>query len=250
MSSCCCSDLTCPWEQVTRSAKFVEEAIYEGQDQDEGFASVPTRMDIALLKEQYNWIKEKQRNETRVVMFKKAASNKEEISGKSLISVVPMCQSNESVVRHKPSREVEFDFVRDPERAPWRTHLGLHRMASTNNCIELQQQPDNVAANQNSAQIDSLSSDRSESNTDSSDKLSLSSEDPKSDYSLESRTEENPDPTSSRKLSAPAVLSRQRSFGGYKASHIPMSPIHYPFPHLKCPKKSEAARRLGMYSSF
>ncbi|XP_030612313.1 uncharacterized protein LOC115799343 [Archocentrus centrarchus] len=52
---------------------------------------------------------------------------------------------------------------------------------------------------------------------------------------------------SSRKFSAPALrLARQLSVGGAASS----SQIYYPFPSRRTPRISEAARRLGMYSTF
>lgn len=52
---------------------------------------------------------------------------------------------------------------------------------------------------------------------------------------------------SSRKFSAPALrFTRQFSVGGVGSS----AGVHHPFPNRKTPRISEAARRLGMYSSF
>ncbi|XP_049913315.1 uncharacterized protein LOC126398135 [Epinephelus moara] len=51
----------------------------------------------------------------------------------------------------------------------------------------------------------------------------------------------------SRKFSAPALrFARQFSVGGVGSS----AEVHHPFPNRKTPRISEAARRLGMYSSF
>lgn len=53
-----------------------------------------TRMDIALLKEQYNWIKEKQRQETRVVVFKngkyRVLSSCEEVVAWTRAEILPI----------------------------------------------------------------------------------------------------------------------------------------------------------------
>ncbi|XP_034997794.2 uncharacterized protein LOC118098277 isoform X2 [Hippoglossus stenolepis] len=55
-----------------------------------------------------------------------------------------------------------------------------------------------------------------------------------------------------RKLSAPALqFTRQLSVGGAgSSSWVHLNHNHYPFPNRKRPRISEAARRLGMYSSF
>jgi len=53
---------------------------------------------------------------------------------------------------------------------------------------------------------------------------------------------------SSRKSSAPAVLTRQMSFGSYRST--PAGSKHQPFPQRKSLRKSETARRLGLYASL
>lgn len=63
MLSCCCgSCVTCAevWREMRKSFSS-----------DEDQSSMDIRMDIALLKEQYNSIRDKQRRETQVVCFKK-----------------------------------------------------------------------------------------------------------------------------------------------------------------------------------
>ncbi|XP_035474693.1 uncharacterized protein LOC118290979 [Scophthalmus maximus] len=56
-----------------------------------------------------------------------------------------------------------------------------------------------------------------------------------------------------RKSSAPAALrfTRQLSVGGVgPSSWVHLNQDHYPFPNRRTPRISDAARRLGMYSSF
>ncbi|KAG7488648.1 hypothetical protein MATL_G00037100 [Megalops atlanticus] len=136
MTSRCCLSLTCSWEQVIRSCKLgggtKDVSHFSGEDRTEAEAD-PTRMDIALLKEQYNWIKEKQKLQTRVVLFKKAPDN-EEICGKALVNMVPVSQevrNPKAFEEQMPVKEIQFNFVDDldNDKSPWRTHLGIHRMA-------------------------------------------------------------------------------------------------------------------------
>lgn len=74
MLSRCCIGFTCSCEQVIRSCELGGETRDVShcfkEDRTETFED-PTRMDIARLKEQYLWIKEKQKYQTRVVFFKK-----------------------------------------------------------------------------------------------------------------------------------------------------------------------------------
>ncbi|KAK6293181.1 uncharacterized protein C9orf152 [Coregonus clupeaformis] len=197
--------------------------------------------DIALLREQYNCTKEKQKRQTPVVLFRQvSADDAAEISGKALVNVVLVNQEMKSTPERKRSvSEAEIDFVGDLERTPWHTHLGIHRR--TNGIIA--PHPNPTITGSNSSSLTSLSEDCPETSSDKvlGDSTSIHSEELSTSNSI----------SGSRKFSAPAVLSRQLSFGGQRPPLLSFSPLHhYPFPQRKGPKKSEAARRLGMYSSF
>ncbi|KAF7708881.1 TBC1 domain family member 30-like [Silurus meridionalis] len=246
MASACCPHWPCPCDQLLKSAQFRQETSSE-EEEPTDTTCVPTNMDIALLKEQYNSIREKQKRETRVICFAKAASTNEEIAGKSLVNVVPMRQARHPLMRQASVQETQFDFVRDLDNATWRTHLGLYRRAcsipDTNRF-----QP----SNHKNSTGDSTSTDitvHSVEVTDLSDLLSEDCEGYENRNHVCSKMQEDCESEGFRKFSAPAVVARQSSCGSYRSSHTPVS-SYYPFPQLKCPKKSEAARRLGLYSSF
>ncbi|KAM9416740.1 uncharacterized protein ACWYII_023192 [Salvelinus alpinus] len=239
MLSCCCSNSTCSWEQI-RSRSRSETAngdvnhLVEEVDQSEIVADL-TRMDIALLTEQYNLTKEKQKRQTLVVLFRQVSTDAAEISGQALVNVVPINQEMKS--KHERKRlvsESENDFVGDLERAPWSKPLGIHRQ--TNVIITPHTNPTITGSN---SSFTSLSEDFPEKVL--GDSISI--------HSVELSTSNSR--SGSRKFSAPAILSRQLSFGGQRPPLLSSCPHHhYPFPQRKGPKKSEAARRLGMYSSF
>lgn len=74
MLSCCCSNSKCSWEQISsrsrsETANGDVNHLVEEADQSEIVADL-TRMDIALLTEQYNLTKEKQKRQTLVVLFR------------------------------------------------------------------------------------------------------------------------------------------------------------------------------------
>ncbi|XP_051543460.1 uncharacterized protein C9orf152-like [Myxocyprinus asiaticus] len=215
-----CSSVTCAdvWAQMRKS---------HSQEEDQNTTSV--RMDIALLKEQYNTIKDKQRRETRVVCFTKEV-NHEEISGKNLVDIVPVCQAKHSPLTEASVLETQFGFVEDPESGPWHTHLDVYRMTHATNGIE--------HSNHTSNRSRDLTAE------------TASTEDSDGNHHLKNSTLNNCITLNSRKLSAPAVLSRQLSFGSYRSCPTPATSRYYPFPQMKCPKKSETARRLGLYSSI
>ncbi|XP_041923577.1 uncharacterized protein C9orf152-like [Alosa alosa] len=204
-------------------------------------------MDIALLKEQYNWIKEKQRQETCVVVFKKASTS-EEIIVKSPVSVVPMHQAmrRRPLERQLSVQEVQSDIFQDQGNSLWRTHLGLHRNGCAVSGVGSYHNQDPFAIQSNLFRESSLES------TESSEKLTSDPEELDGSVSLGSSTSglEAGDSKPSRKYSAPSVLSRQSSLVRSRPTQALSTARHYPFPQLKCPRKSEAAMRLGMYSSF
>ncbi|XP_035625683.1 uncharacterized protein LOC118383193 [Oncorhynchus keta] len=242
MLSCCCSNSTCSWEHI-RSRSRSETAngdvnhLVEEADQSEIVADL-TRMDIALLTEHYNLTKEKQKRQTLVVLFRQVSTDDAaEISGQALVNVVPVNQEMKSKHERKRSvSESENDFVGDLERAPWRKPLGIHRQANV--IITPHTNPTITGSN---SSFTSLSEDFPETFSEKvlGDSISI--------HPVELSTSNSS--SGSRKFSAPAILSRQLSFGGpplLSSCHH----HHYPFPQRKGPKKSEAARRLGMYSSF
>nr|XP_046146822.1 uncharacterized protein C9orf152-like [Oncorhynchus gorbuscha] len=241
---CSCCNSTCSCEPI-RSRSRRETAVdvshlVEDEDQREIVADrARMNQDIALLREQYNCTKEKQK--TRVVLFRQvSADDATEISGKALVNMVPVNQEMKSTHERKRTvSEAELDFVRHLEMTPWYTHLGIHRR--TNSIIA--PHPNPTFTGSNSSSLTSLSEDCPETSSDKvmGDSTSFHSEELSSSNSI----------SGSLKFSAPVVLSRQLSFGGQQPPQFSSSPLHhYPFPQRKGPKKSEAARRLGMYTSF
>ncbi|KAK2870500.1 hypothetical protein QQF64_021519 [Cirrhinus molitorella] len=206
----CCPHLTC--------ADGWEETGTLPSEEKEDQSSV--RMDIELLKEQYNSIREKQRRQTHVICFRKA-QNDEEMSGRNLVDLVPVCQIQRSPSTKTP--ETPLEFVVDSESCLWRSHLDMHRTKHT---------PDETEhRNENSEWSTEASSTSSESERLSDDS-----------------NPGEPHLKSSRKFSAPAVLSRQLSFGSYRST--PSGSKYYPFPQRKSLRKSETARKLGLYASL
>ncbi|XP_073687236.1 uncharacterized protein [Garra rufa] len=177
------------------------------------------KMDIELLKEQYNSIREKQRRQTHVIRFRKEQID-EEMSVRNLVDLVPVCQIKCSPSTKTP--ETPFEFVVDSESCLWRSHLDLHRIKPTND------EPEHRNNSQSSTEASSTSSESER----------LSEESNPGEHRL----------NNSRKFSAPAVLSRQLSFGSYRST--PAGSKYYPFPQRKSLRKSETARRLGLYASL
>lgn len=264
MMSCCCSDSRCSWEPIrSRNLKIGEKAsgdvsclVDEEELQTESTAEW-RRMDIELLREQYRCTREKQKRETQVVLFKQAPVL--DTGGDSLVSVVPVIQRKGG----SPERcgalpgDPQFPSSTHLERGPWHTHLGMHRRTCLANGVPTAPHtchpctPSAASSTPCSSRSPSLSDDHSQGSVGELTPSGAST--PGSSVELDSGLSEG----SNRKFSAPAVLSRQLSFGGqhHRGGLHPLTlscsaPHHYPFPQRKTLRKSEAAKRLGMYSSF
>ncbi|XDV48067.1 hypothetical protein PO909_017564 [Leuciscus waleckii] len=182
MKPCCCSSVV--YSDVWGEMRTVQSE----------HSSV--RMDIALLTEKYNSIRDEQRRQTRVLCFKTAHTS-EEINGEHLVDVLPVFQ-----VKRSPSstQTPVREFAVDSAGGQWRTHLDAHRLTHTTS---------------GSAHRSHVSSEASSTSSDSerlSDSLDL------------------------------------MSFGSYRST--PAGSKHQPFPQRKSLRKSEAARRLGLYASL
>lgn len=220
MLLCCCgSCLTCAevWKERRKSFSA-----------DEDQSSMDIRMDIALLKEQYNSIRDKQRRETQVVCFKKEV-NSEEICSKTLVNVVPVPQIKQTPLSDASVLETQFNSTEDCDSGLWRKHLDVYRMTHASNSTE------HISHTSDFSDVTDDTASTEDSSTDFSEYVSQDSDTCDRNHSMSS---------------SPALLSRQLSFGSYRSCPTPAGSHHYPFPQMKCLKKSETARRLGLYSSF
>ncbi|KAJ8010626.1 hypothetical protein DPEC_G00077030 [Dallia pectoralis] len=152
---CCGFNPTCSWEASCSSRNCCETA---GRDVKEGKGEIvegTDRMDIALLREQYNWIKEKQKLQTQVVVFSQA-DDPAISSGQSLVNVFPVYQE----MKNTPERKLfvsegKMDLFVELERDPWRRHLGEHRQ--TNSIIPTDPNPTDSSST--SSSLTSLTDD-------------------------------------------------------------------------------------------
>ncbi|MGH0159174.1 UNVERIFIED_CONTAM: hypothetical protein FKN15_036343 [Acipenser sinensis] len=213
-------------------------------------------MDVTLLKEQHHCIRKKLR--THVVWFKTA--NNEEMNGKPLVRVVSINQNMRKAKAFEvemPFKEIQFNFhgnLQDYE-SPWHTHLGIYRNTQT-------EHQNTGTAEESAKTVDSGEQPSPTADPSLPQDISLSCqkllEEQAVDTSEGASQSEVPDRTSNcclgdslthrpRKLSTPAIQTGQQSLVAYK-SPSSTKLLCYPFPQKKCPKKSEAARRLGLYA--
>ncbi|MGH0149974.1 UNVERIFIED_CONTAM: hypothetical protein FKN15_024532 [Acipenser sinensis] len=182
------------------------------------------------------------------------------MSGKPLVSVVPL---NQNVRKAKafevemPFKEIRFNFpgnLQDYE-SPWHTHLGIYRNTQT-------EHRNTETAEESAKTMDSGEPPSPTADPSLTKDISLSCqqllEEQAEDTSEVASQSDVPDHTSNcclgdslthrpRKLSTPVIQTGQQSLVAYKPPSSTKL-LCYPFPQKKCPKKSEAARRLGLYA--
>lgn len=152
-----------------------------------------------------------------------------DVNTEEICSKTPVPQIKQTPLSDPSVLETHFNSTEDSDSGLWRTHLNVYRMTHASNSTEHA----------------SHTSDFSDDVTDDS----VSTEDSNTDLS-EHVSQDSDSLNNSGLRSSPALLSRQLSFGSYRSCPTPAGSQYYPFPHMKCLKKSVTARRLGMYSSF
>lgn len=171
--------------------------------------------------------------------------NSEEICSKALVDMVPVAQIKQTPLQDTSVLETQFNCTEDSDSGLWRTHLYEYRMTHASNSTEHACHTSDFS---DDVTDDPVSTD--DSSTDLSGYVSQASDTCIRHHSLNKSTSMTSSGLSSRKMSSPARLSRQLSFGSNRSCPTPAGPQNYPFPQMKSLKKSETARRLGLYSSI
>ncbi|XP_033021630.1 uncharacterized protein C9orf152 homolog isoform X1 [Lacerta agilis] len=211
----------------------------------------PTKMDVSMLEEQYDCLKQKQKLQTHIIVFK--TGENETISGESMVSAVLInkkMRKAKAFKEHAPVREVSLELPCSEniqESSPWRIHLEIHRLAHG----EHQEVPLGAVQKSNeqvSADSEILSQ---KERVMTCEELLKGSE--QSAGILSEQENLSPAETTDSSYShltsvtSPAWTHTQISVSKLAptSSKLP----YYPFPQKKTHKISEAARRLGLYVS-
>ncbi|XP_037311257.2 uncharacterized protein C9orf152-like [Pungitius pungitius] len=208
-------------------------------------------MDVSLLREQYRCSREEQR---RHVLLRTVSEELSEAVTQGL------------ALPWEPLRGLPGGVTFDPDATgcgdPWRAHLDLHFLPG----VTAESSPETTRTDSSFRRSSSSSETRSttdEVNADRSRGEPGQSGGSRGDHPPGS--DERSAPTSSlfedlkeeasvlqTSCKAPALrFTRQLSLGGVDSSNgVHQNQNHHPFPNRKPPRISEAAKRLGMYSSF
>nr|XP_033787593.1 uncharacterized protein C9orf152 homolog [Geotrypetes seraphini] len=254
---CCCWCLHCRdvnvnccwWEEMLKVDKYTGGMVSVTRTlakHSADCAGQPSQMDVSLLEEQYSCIKEKQKLQTHIIVYKTGENNP--IPRESLVSTIALnkrSQKLKALQGHIPVRgvtlEVSSNCNPQDQNATWHTHLDVHRLM----------------------QVDNTSHNNTELAINTGIRFDTESDKPAAPSELS--TEAKSELTDSWRLSNSSTKESQIMFPSIQrkaslrsitpttwSSHIPTKIIsvsnkYYPFPQKKTPKISEVARRLGLY---
>ncbi|XP_018426695.1 PREDICTED: uncharacterized protein C9orf152 homolog [Nanorana parkeri] len=252
MSGCCgCLQQFSLWEQMLKAYKYMSEILsvtHTYKDPADGNRKL-SKMDISHLEEQYFGMKQKQKLQTHIIVFK--AGENELISRDSTLNIVPVTRRVQKTKPFKeqiPVKEVALElldknYLKD-KHGPWHAHLSIHRMVQMDcHCNYDERTVEHKKGIDKSILFNRLLSSEQQPRKDSEDitgeiETCGMKKDDKSFNSLYRKSSlQHPIPT---------------SWGHYQfPSSKPSSPTEklffYPFPQKKNPHISETARKLGLY---
>ncbi|KFZ46972.1 Uncharacterized protein C9orf152, partial [Antrostomus carolinensis] len=133
--SCFCMTFSSLLEQMVKAYKYMTgifSVTHTSQQQASDHDKQPTKMDVSLLEEQYDHIKQKQKLQSHIIVFK--TGERESVLPESMVNAVLI---NKKVARSKsftervPVRKVRLEMTSSgkvQDNSPWHTHLGIHRL--------------------------------------------------------------------------------------------------------------------------
>ncbi|KAM6412683.1 LOW QUALITY PROTEIN: uncharacterized protein C9orf152 homolog [Pluvialis apricaria] len=133
--SCFCMTFSSLLEQMVKAYKYMTgifSVTHTSEQQASDRDKQPTKMDVSLLEEQYDHIKQKQKLQSHIIVFK--TGEHESALPESMVNAVLI---NKKVRRSKsftecvPVRKVRLEMTSSgnvQDHSPWRTHLGIHRL--------------------------------------------------------------------------------------------------------------------------
>ncbi|XP_060681612.1 TBC1 domain family member 30-like [Hemiscyllium ocellatum] len=272
--SSCCPKLTCVWQQMVRGKVYLAEIVNRRNYPVAKYQQSSSReeksllMDINELEEQYDSIRQKQKEQTHVI-FKTGKSKHE--SGEffklqvKTVSVNCTVKKPKAFEEHLPVNNVTLDFpnkdyVQDGE-TPWRTHLDIYRVLQAQNTgqkshLQANKEPDDQ--NQQPPSMSNkglLNKGRTKlcyykgASGEVTTHITCKPNELKATHSFTNRN--HCIPKINKRFSFPNERSSVwSSKNGLLTKIVPVAikGDHYPFPQMKTPRKSDTAKNLGLYA--
>lgn len=253
MSGCCgCMQQFPLWEQMLKAYKYMSEILsvtHTYKDPADGNRKL-SKMDISRLEEQYYGIKQKQKLQTHIIVFK--AGENEFIPKDTTLDTVPVNKRvqhpkafNEQIhVKEVALELLDNNYLKD-RNGTWHAHLNIHRMVQIDCHYNLgERTAAHKQHNDKSFLFKRFLSSDHQPSKDSEEDVAGQTE--TSGLAKDNKPVNSPYRKSS--LQHPIPIS----WGHYEfPSSKPSSPTEklffYPFPQKKSPRISETARKLGLY---
>nr|XP_056713874.1 uncharacterized protein C9orf152 homolog [Euleptes europaea] len=252
---CFCLILSFLWEQMVKAYKYMSGIFlvtHPSNQPASDCSGQPTKMDVSLLEEQYGCLKQKQKLQTHIIVFK--TGERETVPEGPVVSTVLVNKKTrkaKAFKEHIPIRAVSLGLPCSgniQESSPWRIHLGIHRLVEG----EHGKAPWDRQVHTNSETT------LQEESTTSSEELLTGSEQSVESVSKEGNSSpaeksESSNPTGCTDAPVASVTSPVWTHSEISISKLAPATssklTYYPFPQKKTPRISEAARRLGLYVS-
>uniref|UniRef100_A0A8B9CS99 Chromosome 9 open reading frame 152 n=1 Tax=Anser brachyrhynchus TaxID=132585 RepID=A0A8B9CS99_9AVES len=261
--ACFCMSFSSLWEQMVKAYKYITgifSVTHTSEQQASDRDKQPTKMDVSLLEEQYDHIKQKQKLQSHVIVFKTGAQ--ESVLPESMVSAVLInkkVRKSKSFTEHVPIRKVRLEVTSNgnvQDNSPWRTHLGIHRLAQAP-CQEVPWDPSGCrngpCSFDNQRLISKENGPLQHQELEGASELSvlsqLGSSSMSNGFSKENGSNVSEGCQKPPLKSAASAVWMQQYISSTKCTPACHKLDFYPFPNKKAPRISEAARRLGLYVS-
>ncbi|KFV65286.1 Uncharacterized protein C9orf152, partial [Dryobates pubescens] len=133
--SCFCMTFSSLLQQMVKAYKYMTgifSVTHTSEQQASDCDKRLTKMDVSLLEEQYDHIKQKQKLQSHIIVFK--TDEHEPVLPESMVSAVLINKAvrrSKSFTERAPVRKVSLEpssSASVQDNSPWRTHLGIHRL--------------------------------------------------------------------------------------------------------------------------
>ncbi|XP_051468207.1 uncharacterized protein C9orf152 homolog [Apus apus] len=262
--SCFCMTFSSLLEQMVKVYKYMTgifSVTHTSEQQASDHDKQPTKMDVSLLEEQYDHLKQKQKLQSHIIVFK--TGEHESALPESMVNPVLINKKvgrSKLFTEHVPVRKVKLEMTSSgnniQDNSPWRTHLGIHRLVQVP-CQGVTWDPSHCkngpCSFDNQRLISKGNSTLQPKELEGASELSVLSQLGGSSM-LNSSSKENSSNISST-CQKPALKSATSAVQTHQhTSSTNCMPAcnklnFYPFPNKRRPRISEAARRLGLYVS-
>ncbi|XP_005150086.3 uncharacterized protein C9orf152 homolog [Melopsittacus undulatus] len=260
--SCFCMTFSSLLEQMVKAYKYMTgifSVTHTSKQQASDCDKQPTEMDVSFLEEQYDHIKQKQKLQSHVIIFK--TGEHESVIPKSMVNTVIINKKvrSKSFTEHVPVRKVRLEMTSSgntQDNSLWHTHLGIHRLVQApyegviQDVSHCKNGPCNFDKQRLISQGNStLQSKELEGANELSAPSQLGSSSMLNTFSKENGSSiSSTCPKPSPKSATSAVWTHQH-ISPTKCMSACNKLNFYPFPNKKGPRVSEAAKRLGLYVS-